>query len=169
MSRLFQIRVEGVQFSAAHCATIGADCEPLHGHSYEVAAQLDGVLSANAWVVDFVELKAILRSICDDLDHRFLLQRESEFLDIEPLEGAWEVRTQTGRVYVLPASDVVALPMDNTTAERLAQWLCGRLWDALEERGVDNVERVYVEVWEGPGQRASYHRERIRAAGLPQE
>jgi 6-pyruvoyltetrahydropterin/6-carboxytetrahydropterin synthase len=168
MDPRFQVRVEGVQFAAAHCATIGPECEPLHGHSYEVAAQLDGQLEANSWVVDFVEMKMILREICDELDHRFLLQRDSRVLDIEPQEGAWQVRTRAGNVYVLPATDVVALPVDNTTAERLAQWLCARLWRALVERESDNVERVTVEVWEGPGQRASYSEERSGRMGLPQ-
>jgi 6-pyruvoyl-tetrahydropterin synthase len=32
----FSVRVEG-KFSAGHFATYGGDCEPLHGHTYEVA------------------------------------------------------------------------------------------------------------------------------------
>ena len=161
MSRLFQVRVEGVQFAAAHFATFGGACEPLHGHSYEVAAEVDGTLVEDAWVVDFTELKAILRELCDELDHRFLLQRESAILKIESQPGEWRVTTPADRVYVLPALDVVALPVDNTTAERLAQWLCGKLWQTMNGRGAKNVQAVTVEVWEGPGQRASHRQERL--------
>ncbi|MPZ48221.1 MAG: 6-pyruvoyl tetrahydrobiopterin synthase [Dehalococcoidia bacterium] len=161
MSGSFQVRVEGVQFAAAHCATIGETCEPMHGHSYEVAAEVDGALAENSWVVDFVELKSILRKLCHELDHRFMLQTESRILKIESREGEWEVRTPAGAVYVLPASDVVALPIDNTTAERLAQWLSGRVWQAVGKKAVNNIKAVTVEVWEGPGQRAAHRRERL--------
>jgi 6-pyruvoyltetrahydropterin/6-carboxytetrahydropterin synthase len=160
MSRVYQVRVEGVQFAAAHCATIGRTCEPLHGHSYEVAAEIDGTLSEDSWVVDFVELKSILRSIADEIDHRFLLQRESRVISIESRGEQWAIETPEGSCYLLPAADVVALPVDNTTAERLSQWFCEQLWQALVEREADNIRAVAVEVWEGPGQRASHRQER---------
>src|SRR3989304_5516021 len=44
---------------------------PLHGHDYGVAAAVEGTLDENAWVVDFGAVKAILRSLCEELDHRF--------------------------------------------------------------------------------------------------
>ena len=159
MSELFQVRVEGVEFAAAHAATIGETCEPLHGHSYAVSAEIDGTLSEDAWVIDFVALKGILASICDEIDHRFLLQRESRVLTIEERDSQWDIRTPAGNAYLLPAADVVALPVDNTTAERLAEWVSGRLWQTLRERGADNLRSITIEVWEGPGQRASYRQE----------
>jgi 6-pyruvoyltetrahydropterin/6-carboxytetrahydropterin synthase len=166
MTKHFQVRVEGVQFDAAHCATIGTECEPLHGHSYAVTAEVDGTLTENAWVIDFVELKSILRDICDELDHRFLLQKESRVLAIECRGAEWEVRSRAGNVYTLPASDVVALPVDNTTAERLAQWVSGRLWQALRDREANNVRTVTIEVWEGPGQRASHREDHLSRGEL---
>ena len=156
----FQIRVEGIHFAAAHFATYAGGCEPLHGHDYGVAAAVEGTLDENAWVVDFGAVKAILRSLCEELDHRFLLQRDSTVLAIDATDAAWEVKTPAGIGYVLPRTDVVALAIDNTTSERLAEWLSGRLWQALAERGAANVRSVTVEVWEGPGQRASHRRER---------
>ena len=155
------MRVEGVQFAAAHFATFGGSSEPLHGHSYEVAAELDGALSEESWVIDFIELKSILRSLCDELDHRFLLQTESRILELEPGATTWRIRSPSGMEYTLPASDVVALPIDNTTAERLAEWLCGRLGEKLSERGAHKVETITVEVWEGRGQRASHRQQRL--------
>lgn len=160
----FKVRVEGIGFVAAHFATFEGECEPLHGHNYAVAAELEGTLSEDAWVVDFNDVKSILRAFCDELDHRFLLQRRSRVLEIDSSDTAWKVRTP-GRVgYVLPMTDVVALEIDNTTSERLAEWLSTRLWEALRERGASNVGSLTVEVWEGPDQRASYRSER-----LPQE
>jgi 6-pyruvoyltetrahydropterin/6-carboxytetrahydropterin synthase len=152
----YQVRVEGVQFAAAHFATFGGECEPLHGHSYGVAAEVDGSLSEESWVVDFVQLKSILRGLCHTLDHRFMLQLNSRLLKIEAREGCWKIVTPGGRQYSFPEADVAALPIDNTTAERLAEWLCGRLQEALQKRGAANVDSILVEVWEGPGQRAAY-------------
>ena len=158
----YQVRVEKVQFSAAHFATFSEKCERLHGHSYEVAAEVDGELTPDAWVFDFVRLKTMLRDICQELDHRFLLQAESKVLKIERGAGSWEIETPQGSCFRLPAGDVVALPLENTTAELLARWICGRLRAALQEERAGNVAAVSVDVWEGPGQRATY-----REKGLP--
>lgn len=153
----YQVRVENIYFDSAHFATYGGRCEPLHGHSYQVAAEVAGDLTDDSWVVDFTRLKAVLRQICQEIDHRMLLQLESRVLTIEPSAGGWLVTTPDGETYDFPARDVAALPIDNTTAERLAEWLSSRLWQALETRN-SNIQSVSVEVWEGPGQRASYKR-----------
>ena len=153
----FAVRVEGIFFDAAHFATYGGHCEPLHGHTYQVAAEVEGELTDDSWVVDFTRLKAILRQICQEIDHRMVLQMESRILKIEALEGAWRVITPAGASYTLPSLDVAELPIDNTTAERLAEWFSGRVWQAVEHRSA-RIQSVSVEVWEGPGQRASYKR-----------
>ena len=160
----YQVRVENIQFAAGHFATFGGKCERLHGHNYEVAAQIDGVLTDDSWVVDFTRLKAILRNLSEELDHRFILQVESRVLRITRSDESWTMVTPAGATYVFPAGDVVALTIDNSTAERLAQWFCGRLLEALGKRRSRNIEAVTVEVWEGPGQRASFMHRR-----LPQE
>jgi 6-pyruvoyltetrahydropterin/6-carboxytetrahydropterin synthase len=153
----FGVRVEGIYFDSAHFATYRRKCEPLHGHSYQVAAEVQGELTDDSWVVDFTRLKATLRGICQEIDHKLLLQLQSRLLRIEDLEGVWRVETPEGRTYSFPASDVAALPIDNTTAERIAEWFSGRVWEALERRGA-SIQSVTVEVWEGPGQRATHRR-----------
>jgi 6-pyruvoyltetrahydropterin/6-carboxytetrahydropterin synthase len=153
----YQVRVESMQFAAAHFATFGGACEPLHGHSYEVAAEVEGTLSDDAWVVDFIALKTAIRGLTRELDHRFMLQCRSRVLQITETEGAWQVITPANVQYVLPRADVAALPIDNTTAERLSQWFCERVWDNLRSRHA-NVDSLTIEVWEGPGQRASFRR-----------
>jgi 6-pyruvoyl-tetrahydropterin synthase len=156
-----RVRVEGIRFAAGHFATFAGGAEPIHGHSYEVAAELEGEVGPDGMVFDFIELKAILRDICEQIDHRFLLQRDSKVLEIDRTDTAWKVRTPAGVGYVLPAVDVVALPIDNSTAERLAEWIGGQLWESLEERGADNLDWAEIEVWEGPGQRATFRYSRL--------
>ena len=157
----YSVRVEGIRFAAAHFATYNGRCEPLHGHSYEVAAEVEGALTSDSWVLDFGQLKAALRAVCEPLDHRFLLQAQSRELRVDCSGVAWRIHTQADTAYLLPASDVAALPIDNTTAERLAEYLCGELWTALDGPDSDNLGRVSVEVWEGPGQRGRFSRERL--------
>jgi 6-pyruvoyltetrahydropterin/6-carboxytetrahydropterin synthase len=144
-----------LRFAAAHMATFRGECEPLHGHNYDVIVEVTGDLTEDSWVWDFGELKRETKAIVDELDHRFLLQRQSRHLAIREEPGRWVVGFGA-REYVFPAADVVALPIDNTTAERLAEWLCGRLRACLERAGATNVRKLSVGIEEMPGQAGWY-------------
>jgi 6-pyruvoyltetrahydropterin/6-carboxytetrahydropterin synthase len=161
MSETFRVRVEEIRFDAAHFATFGGGCEPLHGHSYHVNAEAEGVLTADSWVVDFTRLKSLVRELCKQLDHRFLLQLDSRKLEIASEETSWTVHTPDGTGYVFPKQDVAALPIDNTTAERLSEWLAAQVWQTLADKGARNLRSLTLEVYEGPGQCASFRMERL--------
>ena len=153
------VSVEGVRlrFAASHMATLGEDLEPLHGHNYAVRCRVEGALTADGWVIDFSVLKSAVREACGGLDHRFLLQRESRLIEIVEEAAGWTIRFGT-REYRFPAADVVALPIENTTAELLAEWICGRVTEALAAGGHDQLARIAVEVEEMPGQGGAYER-----------
>lgn len=156
---MYRVIVEkgNLGFSAAHFITFGGKCERLHGHNYAVSAQLEGELTADRYVFDFVVLKKIIRQICNSMDHYYLLPQQSEHLDIKESDGEWEIRFEDRR-YLLPAEDVLALPVDNVTAERLAEYICDQLIEALPEHGLANLTSVTVGVEEAPGQTAFYRR-----------
>ena len=149
----YKVRVERqkLKFAAAHFATFGGDCEPLHGHNYAVTIEVSGDLTDDSWVADFGVLKSLGKAICDELDHKFLLQRDSRVLTIDEGMSNWKVRFRE-RGWVFPKSDVLPLPIDNTTAERLAEYFVGRLQAALAERGASNIRSLSVGVEEAPGQ-----------------
>src|SRR5438874_3469738 len=109
MSDDFSVHVDGIRFASAHFATYRGKCEPLHGHSYQVEAHVEGALTEDSWVIDFHEIKALLRQASAEIDHKFILQRKSRLLAIEEVEGGWRVRTPAGLEYVFPANDVAAL------------------------------------------------------------
>ena len=155
------VTVQGVRlrFAAAHMATLGDDLEPLHGHNYLVRCRVDGTLTNDRWVIDFSQLKAYAREACEALDHRFLLQTRSSLLEATEADGAWMVRFGE-RTYRFPASDVAALPIENTTAELLAEWIAGRVEEALRRDGHGNITRIAVDVQEMPGQSGGYARTR---------
>ena len=140
-----------LRFAAAHFTTYEGQCEPLHGHNYDVLVEVEGELTGDSWVVDFAALKSMTRDLCRELDHKFILQRESKVLRIDEGKSNWKVRFQE-RGWVFPKSDVVALPIDNTTSERLAEWFAGRLRAALVARGATNITALTVGIEEMPGQ-----------------
>ena len=147
-----------LKFAAAHMATLGDEFERLHGHNYLVRARVEGDLTSDHWVIDFSALKRYVREVCDYLDHHFLLQRDSPLLEIEERESSWAVRFG-GRGYVFPRSDVVALPIANTTAELLAEYIAETVVTRLREEGHANIRRIAVDVQEMPGQAGGYARD----------
>lgn len=144
-----------LSFSAAHFISYMGRCERLHGHNYGVSVALEGRLTDDAYVFDFVVLKRIVRQICDELDHRFLLPSQSEDLDVRQGEDQWEIRYEDRR-YMLPAADVLSLPVDNITAERLAEHISDRLLQALADYETSHLAALSVGVEEAPGQTAYY-------------
>ena len=151
------VTVEGVRlrFAAAHMATIGDQLEPLHGHNYGVRCRVGGALTADGWVIDFSVVKRYVREACEQLDHRFLLQRDSRLLEIREQPDGWTLSFGE-RSYRFPAADVAVLPIENTTAELIAQWLGERVAAALTDSGHANITRIDIEVEEMPGQSGSY-------------
>lgn len=147
----YKISVERntLRFSAAHFTTFQGQAERLHGHNYALLVEVEGELSEDAWVMDFGELKKTAEDLCQQLDHRFLLPGDNPALKVGDLDDAWQI-TFADRHYVIPKADVCVLPLDNSTAERLAEWFCQRLAEALAERG--NITSISVGVEEAPGQ-----------------
>ncbi len=140
-----------LRFAAAHFTTYGGECEPLHGHNYAVLVEIEGDLTADSWVFDFTQAKRIVAGICKQLDHRFLLPLDNPALAVTNRNAEYEIVFGERR-YVVPSSDVAALAIDNSTAERLAEWLCGRIVAELRAVASANIKRVSVGVEEAPGQ-----------------
>jgi 6-pyruvoyltetrahydropterin/6-carboxytetrahydropterin synthase len=145
-------------FSAAHFITFSGTCEPLHGHNYGVRVEAAGELTEDAYVLDFVVLKDIVRALCKEWDHRFLLPLHNPHLALrQTAEGDWEIRYDAQTRYLIPRASVVALPVDNATAERLAEQLARRLAATLRERGLAaNLQRLTVGVAETEMQTAFF-------------
>lgn len=144
-------------FCSAHFITYGKLCETLHGHNYRVGVTLEGACDENAYVFDFVTLKQLMKVLCDRLDHRMLLPAENPHLRIEETGPGMAVYYKQ-KQYVFPSEDVVILPITNTTAEMLAQYLAEQVEIELHERGATNIETIWIEVEETFGQSAIYRR-----------
>ena len=141
-------------FSAAHFITFNESvCERLHGHNYRVAVVVEGPLDQNQYVIDFIALRDELKTITDELDHRMLLPTGHPLLHVTAGDREIEVVfTPDGRRWVFPRGDCVILPIANTTAELLANYIGQRLLAAIERRTGQRPLRLEVAVDENHGQ-----------------
>ena len=81
---MFELKVK-TDFAAAHQLTmVGEKCENLHGHNWIVEAYVAGEeLNAAGVLVDFGHIKAHVRGIMKELDHKFLNELDA-FQGIQP-------------------------------------------------------------------------------------
>jgi 6-pyruvoyltetrahydropterin/6-carboxytetrahydropterin synthase len=70
---MFEVSVEET-FAAGHALRgYRGQCEKVHGHNYRVRMTIEGPeLDAAGLLIDFVEVKRILRAVIEKLDHQFL-------------------------------------------------------------------------------------------------
>jgi 6-pyruvoyltetrahydropterin/6-carboxytetrahydropterin synthase len=70
---MFEVSVEET-FAAGHALrNYRGKCENVHGHNYRVRVAIEGErLDSAGLLVDFTEMKRLLRAIIERLDHTFL-------------------------------------------------------------------------------------------------
>jgi len=146
-------------FASAHFITFeGHRCESLHGHNYRVGVVLEGELEEESWYVyDFRNIKKLMRTLCDEIDHKVLLPLENPRLQVRE-EGDSVTVAYDGRPrYLFPRGDCALLPIPNTTVEMLAQYLVRQLRGRLEAAaGAARLRAIELEVEENFGQSAVY-------------
>ena len=70
---MFEVTIEET-FAAGHALrNYRGKCENVHGHNYRCQVTVEGSdVDENGLLVDFVELKKIVHSVLDRLDHQWL-------------------------------------------------------------------------------------------------
>lgn len=70
---MFEVTVEET-FAAGHALrNYHGKCENVHGHNYRVQVTLEGTqLDGAGLLVDFVDVKRLMRAVIERLDHRYL-------------------------------------------------------------------------------------------------
>jgi 6-pyruvoyltetrahydropterin/6-carboxytetrahydropterin synthase len=145
-------------FASAHFITFaGHRCEGLHGHNYRARVTVEGALRDDTWFVfDFVELKHIMRRLCDELDHLVLLPLDNPRITIVEADDTVRVSVDGVPKYLFPRSECALLPIPNTTVEMLARLLADRLQSALVAGGATGLSAIEMEIEENFGQIATY-------------
>jgi 6-pyruvoyltetrahydropterin/6-carboxytetrahydropterin synthase len=140
-----------IRFSAAHIIHEYEKCGRLHGHTYAVHAKIIGKPDEKGIILDFSKLKETLRKIVNELDHKILIPKKSKNAKIEKEKDKIKIDA-LGKLYILPLSDCVFLPIKSTSAENLAGYILERFIKQISLP--KNIECVEIGVDEGYGQGA---------------
>ena len=145
-------------FSAAHFLTIpDHKCESLHGHNYVVTVLVEGPVDrTTGFVVDFAVVKKVLRPVIDRIDHKVLVPAANPAVVIGTEGDATVVQYRGVRRFQFPSAHVAIVPVSDTTAELLAEYLALAVRDGLALEGVAGLASVLVDVEESPGQSGRY-------------
>jgi 6-pyruvoyltetrahydropterin/6-carboxytetrahydropterin synthase len=130
--------------------------ERLHGHNFNVSVALDLEEVGIEKLLDLGIVKKAVEAQCREWNEHLLLGTKNPKLELVRTDGEVEFRL-CGKRYVVPAEDVVLLPVDNVVVENLsvefARRVVERLGSALTPGVVSGIE---VEVREARGQGGSY-------------
>jgi 6-pyruvoyltetrahydropterin/6-carboxytetrahydropterin synthase len=153
-----QVSKDYLVFASAHFITFrGHQCETLHGHNYRVGVAVEGTVEPETlFVLDFSVLKQITRRLVDEIDHKVLLPQHNPKLAFREDNGRVAVDYFGEPTYVFPRADCAMLPIPNTTAEMLAQYLGSRVRDELLRSGYRHLALLELEVEENYGQSATW-------------
>ncbi|MCA9213967.1 MAG: 6-pyruvoyl tetrahydropterin synthase family protein [Planctomycetales bacterium] len=150
----YRVRVskDYLVFSAGHFITFNRNiCERLHGHNYQVEAEVLGRLDDNHYVVDFIALRDALQKITLELDHYMLLPTEHPMIRVEANDKE-VVATFENKRWVFPREDCILLPIPNTTTELLAQYIGERLIRDMGTTLTNTATQIRIAVDENNGQ-----------------
>jgi 6-pyruvoyltetrahydropterin/6-carboxytetrahydropterin synthase len=145
---------EYFKFSCAHFLIFpDGSKERLHGHNYQLSAEIDGELSERGLVIDFKLVKPVIRALCDELDEHWLvpgLHQELRYRHSD--DGHTEVVYRDCR-YLAPTEEIIVLPINNASAENLAAWIGRELLRRLVDRfGPVSVRCLRIAISETSGQ-----------------
>jgi 6-pyruvoyltetrahydropterin/6-carboxytetrahydropterin synthase len=162
MSRIFAIEVakDYFNFAAAHFLIFAnGQREALHGHNYQVAVRLEGELDRAGVVLDFITLKPLVKRVCDDLDHRTLIQSQSPLLKVQKKNNGVSIHYRKQKI-LLPKHDVILLPLANTSTELLAEYIANQIQLKVRRQFPQaTIRYIEVVVEEARSQRAIFRGE----------
>ncbi|MEZ4362088.1 MAG: 6-carboxytetrahydropterin synthase [Kofleriaceae bacterium] len=145
------------KFSCAHMTVFpDGTKERLHGHNYTLALALELSDTSFAKIIPFSSIRAALAETCAAWKERVLLAQHNPHFHVERHDEQEIEFRLCGKRYVLPAEDILLLPIDNVAVEPLA----GHCVEVLRQRlepilKLPHVRALEVTVAESPGQGAT--------------
>jgi 6-pyruvoyltetrahydropterin/6-carboxytetrahydropterin synthase len=142
---------ENIKFSAAHFLIFDSKtAERLHGHNYRVRFEIyfDSMVNDSGFVVEFGDLKKALINIVSSWDERVLLPKLNSEFKYQKKGKSLHVYFRD-RFYVFPQSEVLLLPLTNTSCELLSALLAERVAEKMK-----GFSSLVVEIEESLGQSA---------------
>ena len=131
--------------------------ERLHGHNFSVAVALDLHTVALDSLLDLGIVKRAVLDQCREWHEHLLLAERCPALEILRRDAEVEFRL-CGKRYLLPAEDVIFLPLDNVVVENLAVELARRIGERLGPwLRPEVVAGIEVDVREARGQGGRFY------------
>ena len=122
-----------------------------------MGAAVEGTVDSEClFVLDFSVLKQIIRRLVDTIDHKVLLPTLNPKLAYREEGDSLAVDYFGQPTYVFPKRDCALIPIPNSTAEMLAQYLGVLVQQELAAGGYDHLTLLELEVEENYGQSATY-------------
>ncbi len=159
MKKAYSIRVykQYFNFASSHFMLFkDGTREPLHGHNYRLQVKGNALDLDDDMVFDFLDIKPIVREICDSLDHKLLIPKNNPHLKIQEIEKNYLFTTQDESFFSIPQTDVLVLPIENTSVERIAAYMAYQIRDLVKSRFNFEFKELEVEVEETIGQSAIF-------------
>jgi 6-pyruvoyltetrahydropterin/6-carboxytetrahydropterin synthase len=162
MPKRFSIEIakDYFNFASAHFLIFAnGRREALHGHNYQISVAVEGELDKAGVVLDFITFKPLVKKVCDELDHRTLIQASSPDLKIRQSTRQIEVVYKNQQI-LLPKRDVILLPLINTSTELLAEHIAGEIRRRVRQKfPAARLRFMEVAVEESRGQRGLFRGE----------
>lgn len=150
---------ENFKFSCAHFLIFpDGSKERLHGHNYYVDAEIEGLLTDKGIVIDFIQVKPVIRELCNELDEHWLVPGQHPELVVKPRDDGHTEVAYRGCRYLAPSEEIIVLPINNSSAENLATWFGRELVRRVQARfGRTQVQKLRLAVSETSGQWGVYY------------
>ena len=144
------------KFSIAHMTVFpDGSKERLHGHNFRVSVGID-LLGDSPELLDFALVKQLIASQCEAWTERLLLPAAAPAFTVVRQDAQELEFRLCGQRYVVPAAEVVLLPVNNVVVESLAREFARAIADRLVALGPQLVAGFEVTVTESEGQGATY-------------
>jgi 6-pyruvoyltetrahydropterin/6-carboxytetrahydropterin synthase len=56
------------------------NCKNIHGHSYKMVVEIDGEVNPSGMVMDYYDLKKVVKPVLEKLDHAFMVYEEDNIV-----------------------------------------------------------------------------------------
>lgn len=147
-----ELAKEDQKFSIAHFTLFSeGQRERLHGHNYHVTLTITAPVASHGMTFNYQMMKQKLRDMCRSLNEYTVLPGKSNLIKIQSLQNKITV-TFGNDEFVFPKSDVLILPIANSTVEEFSQYILDKLCEDKAMLDQFQIQGLTVGVASGPGQ-----------------
>jgi 6-pyruvoyl-tetrahydropterin synthase len=113
------------KFYCAHFIIHKGFREKLHGHNYQVSIRLTGSdqLGSDGYLIDFGEVKKLMRSICREINEYFICPMKSQHMKVATDNDQLCLECEDGAKFSFPLTDCALLPLYHSSAEEITHYL----------------------------------------------